>query len=83
MATTERVGVFVCHCGRNIASTVDIARVVEVIRRHPNVIHVEDYKYMCSTPGQELIRRAIKEKRLTSIVAVSYTHLTLPTTERV
>ncbi len=67
----ERVGVFVCHCGRNIAGTVDIDSVVEVVGKHPNVVHVEDYKYMCSSPGQELIRRAIKEKKLTSIVVAA------------
>ena len=67
----ERVGVFVCHCGRNIAGTVDVKKVVEIIRKHPYVVHAEDYKYMCSTPGQELIKKAIKEKRLTSVVVAA------------
>ncbi len=67
----ERIGVFVCHCGRNIAATVDVKRVVGEILNHPLVIHAEDYEYMCSEPGQELIERAIEEKRLTGIVVAA------------
>ncbi len=67
----ERVGVFVCHCGRNIADTVDVKKVVEVIGKHPYVVHAEDYKYMCSTPGQELIQKAIREKNLTAVVVAA------------
>ncbi len=67
----ERIGVFVCHCGRNIAETVDVDWVVREISKHPFVIHAEHYKYMCSAPGQDLIRKAIKEKRLTAIVVAA------------
>ena len=64
----DRIGVFVCHCGLNIAGSVDVKRVVEEIRQYPGVVHAEDYIYMCSDPGQELIRRAIRENTLTGIV---------------
>ena len=71
--TTERVGVFVCHCGRNIAGTVDVKKVVEVVSEHPNVVYATDYKYMCSEPGQNLIREAIMEHRLTAVVVAACT----------
>jgi heterodisulfide reductase subunit A2 len=66
-----RVGVFVCHCGENIARTVDCARVAESVRDHPGVVHAEDYKYMCSDPGQNLIAQAIADKRLTGVVVAA------------
>lgn len=69
----ERVGVFVCHCGRNIAATVDVKKVVEAISKHPSVVYATDYKYMCSEPGQALIKKAIKEHRLTSVVIAACT----------
>ena len=64
----KRIGVFVCHCGLNIAGSVDVERVVEVIRDYPCVAHAEHYIYMCSDPGQELVRKAIGEKSLNGIV---------------
>ena len=67
----ERIGVFVCHCGRNIAATVDVKKVIEKISEHPFVVHAEDYEYMCSKPGQELIERAVEEKRLTGVVVAA------------
>ena len=70
-AVIPRIGVFVCHCGRNIAGTVDIRKVVEEISKYPGVVHVEDYKYMCSEIGQELIIKAIKEKRLNAVVVAA------------
>ena len=63
-----RIGVFVCHCGMNIASSVDVERVVEQIKDYPGVAHAEHYIYMCSDPGQELVRKAINEKDLNGIV---------------
>jgi len=69
----ERVGVFICHCGRNIAATVDVKKVAETISNHPNVVYVTDYKYMCSDPGQNLIKKAIKEHNLTSVVVAACT----------
>ena len=64
----ERIGVFVCHCGNNIAGSVDVKRVVEEISRYPAVVHAQDYIYMCSDPGQELMRKAIRDKALTGVV---------------
>ena len=64
----ERIGVFVCHCGLNIAGSVDVARVVEEISHYPGVVHAERHMYMCSDPGQEVIRNAIREKGLHAIV---------------
>jgi heterodisulfide reductase subunit A len=64
----ERIGVFICHCGLNIAGTVDVQKVVDEIKKYPGVVHAEHYMYMCSDPGQEMMRKAIIEKRLTAIV---------------
>ena len=51
----RRIGVFICHCGINIAGTVDVERVAEEIREYPGVAHAVDYKYVCSDPGQNII----------------------------
>lgn len=67
----QRIGVFVCHCGSNIAATVDVKKVVEVISMEPGVVHAEDYQYMCSEAGQEKIAAAIREKKLTGVVVCS------------
>ena len=67
----ERVGVFVCHCGRNIAATVDVDRVVKGALEHPAVVHAEHYEYMCSKPGQELVEKAIRQKKLTGVVVAA------------
>ena len=67
----KRIGVFVCHCGLNIAGTVDVEKVTEQIKDYPGVAHAEHYIYMCSDPGQELVRRAIREKALDGIVISS------------
>lgn len=67
----QRIGVFVCHCGSNIAATVDVKKVVEMALREPGVFHAEDYPYMCSEAGQSRIAAAIREKGLTSIVVCS------------
>ncbi|MBT9166577.1 MAG: hypothetical protein DDT25_01268 [Chloroflexi bacterium] len=65
---TERIGVFVCHCGLNIAGAVDMERVVAEIRKYPGVVYAERYQYMCSDPGQNLMREAIREYHLDAIV---------------
>lgn len=67
----QRIGVFVCHCGTNIAGTVDVERVVEQIRREPGVVHAEEYQYMCSEAGQLKVRDAIRDKGLTGVVVCS------------
>ena len=60
----QRIGVFVCHCGSNIAATVDVAKVAEMALMEPGVVHAEDYQYMCSEAGQAKIADAIHEKKL-------------------
>ncbi|NLP43093.1 MAG: CoB--CoM heterodisulfide reductase iron-sulfur subunit A family protein [Peptococcaceae bacterium] len=67
----KRVGVFVCHCGTNISGTVDCAQVAEAAKDFPNVEYSIDYKYMCSEPGQEMIKKAIEEHKLNRIVVAS------------
>ncbi len=67
----SRIGVFVCHCGENIAKTVDCPRVVEAARHMPGVVYSEDNKYTCSEPGQAKIREAIREHRLTGVVVAA------------
>jgi len=67
----QRIGVFVCHCGINIASTVDVKDVVNYVKRLPGVINAEDYTYLCSDPGQELIREHIKKFNLNKVVVAS------------
>ncbi len=64
----KRIGVFVCHCGINIAKTVDVKKVVEEISKEKDVVFATDYTYMCSTPGQELIVDSIKEHQLDGVV---------------
>ena len=56
----QKIGVFICWCGSNIAATVDVKKVVEVISQEPGVVHAEDYQYMCSEAGQEKIIQAIR-----------------------
>ena len=66
-----RIGVFICHCGENIAGTVDTAAVAKACSELPGVVHSIDYKYMCSDPGQNQIKEAIKEQRLTGVVVAA------------
>ncbi|MFQ5842116.1 MAG: 4Fe-4S binding protein [Thermodesulfobacteriota bacterium] len=64
----KKIGVFVCHCGINIAGTVDVKKVARETGEAEDVVHSEDYIYMCSDPGQLLIRNAIREKGLGGVV---------------
>jgi len=66
-----RIGVFVCHCGLNIASTVDVQRVAETLNNYPGISYTTDYKYMCSDPGQALIQQAIIEHNLDGVVVAA------------
>ncbi|WP_342679073.1 CoB--CoM heterodisulfide reductase iron-sulfur subunit A family protein [Methanofollis sp. UBA420] len=68
-----RIGVFVCHCGTNIAGSIDVAAVMEYAKTLPGVIVSDDYQYMCSTPGQSKIVDAIKEHDLNGIVVAACT----------
>jgi heterodisulfide reductase subunit A len=68
---TPRIGVYVCHCGHNIASVVDVQRVQDYAARLPGVAVSRDYKYLCSDPGQELIQKDIRELKLDRIIVAS------------
>jgi heterodisulfide reductase subunit A len=64
----KKIGVFLCHCGLNIAGTVDVERVAEEMREYPGVVYVEDQKYMCSDPGQNALKGAIGDHLLDGVV---------------
>ena len=66
-----RTGVFVCHCGTNIASVVDVKSVAEKAKFLPGVAFATDLKYSCSDLGQKAIRDAIKEHNLDRVVVAS------------
>ena len=63
-----RIGVYVCHCGVNIAAAVDVEAVAEYAGTLPDVVVAKDYKYMCSDPGQSLIQEDIKKYNLNRVV---------------
>ncbi|HEY4744700.1 MAG TPA: CoB--CoM heterodisulfide reductase iron-sulfur subunit A family protein [Desulfuromonadaceae bacterium] len=67
----SRIGVFVCHCGENISRTVDVERVAQEVGQLPGVAFATDYKYMCSDPGQSLLKKAITEQRLSHVVVAA------------
>ena len=67
----QRIGVFVCWCGSNIAATVDVQAVSDALAKEPGVVLSTNYQYMCSQSGQEMIQDAIKEHKLTGIVVCS------------
>ncbi len=66
-----RVGFYVCHCGVNIASMIDVKAVAEFASKLPGVVLSREYKYMCSDPGQELISQDIRDNRLNRIVVAA------------
>jgi heterodisulfide reductase subunit A len=68
---SPRIGFYICHCGTNIASMVDVSAVSDKIAKLPNVIVSRNYKYMCSDPGQELIQKDIAEHKLNRIVVAA------------
>ena len=67
----KRIGVFICHCGINIAGTIDVERVAEEIRKYPGVAYAVDYKYVCSDPGQNIIKEAIRQHNLDGVVVAA------------
>lgn len=67
-----KIGVYICHCGSNIAGKVRISDVVDFVQKNGlNVVVVRDYKYMCSEPGQELVKKDIKELGINRVVVAS------------
>ncbi|MDY6875865.1 MAG: CoB--CoM heterodisulfide reductase iron-sulfur subunit A family protein [Chloroflexota bacterium] len=71
MESQPRIGVYVCHCGVNISAMVDVEQVAEFAATLPGVVVARDYLYMCSDPGQSLIRQDIKERNLNRVVVAS------------
>lgn len=66
-----RIGVFICHCGLNIAGTLDIKELVEHAGKLQDVVYVKDNRYTCADPGQEEIRKAVKEHGLNRVVVAA------------
>nr|BAL56243.1 4Fe-4S ferredoxin iron-sulfur binding domain protein [uncultured Acetothermia bacterium]BAL59016.1 4Fe-4S ferredoxin iron-sulfur binding domain protein [Candidatus Acetothermum autotrophicum] len=70
---TPRIGVFVCHCGSNIAGVVDVKAVAEYARTLPGVVHAENVLYTCSQDNLKHMKEVIREKKLNRIVVASCT----------
>jgi len=66
-----RTGVWICHCGRNIADMVDCTQVREAVAAFPEVSHAEEYKFMCSSPGQQKILDAVKAGTVDRVVVAA------------
>jgi len=66
-----RIGVFICHCGLNIAGVIDIKELVEYAKTLPDVVYVKENRYTCADPGQEEIRKGIKEYNLNRVVVAA------------
>lgn len=67
----KKIGVFVCHCGVNIAGVVDVERVAKELESYPGVDISTNYVYMCSEPGQKMILDTIQEKELDAIIVAA------------
>jgi heterodisulfide reductase subunit A len=66
-----RIGVFICHCGLNIAGVLDIKELIEFARALPDVVYVKENRYTCADPGQEEIRKGIEEHKLNRVVVAA------------
>ncbi|NQU10729.1 CoB--CoM heterodisulfide reductase iron-sulfur subunit A family protein, partial [bacterium] len=66
-----RIGFYICHCGTNIAGVINVKAVAEYAAGLPGVVVSRDYKYMCSDPGQELVKQDIREHGLTRVVVAA------------
>lgn len=71
MSEEPRIGVFICHCGLNIAGVIDISALVEYAKTLPNVVYVKENRYTCADPGQDEIRKGIKEHRLNRVIVAA------------
>jgi len=67
----DRIGVYICHCGTNIAGPVNVEEMTDFVSTLSGVAVARHYTYMCSDPGQELINQDIKELGLTRVVVAS------------
>jgi len=68
---SPKIGVYICHCGTNIAAKVDVAEVVEFAKTLPLVSVAREYKFMCSDPGQELIQKDLRAGEINRVVVAS------------
>ena len=66
-----RIGVYICHCGVNIADIVSVGEAREYIGKQPNVVIARDYKFMCSDPGQDLIKDDIQKLNVNRVVVAA------------
>jgi len=71
MSDETRIGVFICHCGGNISDTVDVDHVKEAIGSLEQVKVADTFEYLCSNPGQGMIKKAINEHKLNRVVVAS------------
>ena len=68
-----KTGIFICHCGHNIKHTVDVKKLSEYFRKYPNVTVSQDYVFVCSEPGQDMIRESIEKEGLDRVIIASCT----------
>ncbi len=71
MPEDPRIGVFICHCGLNIAGVIDIDDLEKYAKTLPNVVYTKQNRYTCADPGQEEIRKAVKEHNLNRVVVAA------------
>jgi len=74
--TEIRIGVFICHCGRNIGAYIDVPEVVEYVKQLPDVVHAEHNLYTCSEEGISAIKKGISEYNLNRVIVASCTPIT-------
>jgi len=68
-----KTGIFICHCGHNIKHTVDVKKLSEYFKKIPNVTVSKDYVFVCSEPGQDMIKDAIEKEGLDRVIIASCT----------
>jgi heterodisulfide reductase subunit A len=66
-----RIGVYVCHCGNNISEVIDVEAVADYAKTLKGVVVARNYKFMCSDPGQDMVKQDIKDQKLNKIVVSS------------
>ncbi|HOW54442.1 MAG TPA: CoB--CoM heterodisulfide reductase iron-sulfur subunit A family protein [Syntrophorhabdaceae bacterium] len=66
-----KTGIFICHCGHNIKHTVDVKRLSEYFKKYPQVTVSEDYPFVCSEPGQDMISESIGKYGLDRVIIAS------------
>jgi len=68
-----KTGIFICHCGHNIKHTIDVKKLSQYFKKYPGVTVAEDYPFVCSEPGQDMIRDNIEKKGLDRVLIASCT----------